>query len=89
MRRVLLLSGLAGLATCSPSAVQQPPVAAVAPADSTSAVVEFYEVPQGLLLEFRTERGLTSVPFIDQFVLEVDRVGRRLQVRLPEGLLDS
>jgi len=43
MRRVLLLSGLAGLATCSPSAVQQPPVAAVAPAGSTSAVVEFYE----------------------------------------------
>jgi hypothetical protein len=42
MQRVLLLSGLVGLATCSRSVVQ-PPVVAVAPGDASSAVVEFYE----------------------------------------------
>lgn len=53
-------------------------------------VVEFYEVPQGLLLEFRTAGGaLASVPFVDEFVHEVDREGRRIRVRLPDGLLEG
>jgi len=50
-------------------------------------VVEFYELPQGLLLEFRTPTGLASVPFVEEFVDEVDRVGRMIRLRLPEGLL--
>ncbi len=53
-------------------------------------VLEFYDLPQGLLLEFRTPSGaLASLPFVDEFVAEVDRVGRRIRVRLPDGLLDA
>lgn len=50
-------------------------------------VVEFYELPQGLLLECRNAQGLFSLPFVDEFVDEVDRAGRRIVVRLPDGLL--
>jgi ribosomal 30S subunit maturation factor RimM len=50
-------------------------------------VVEFYELPQGLLLEFRTADGLASLPFVDEFVHEVDRDGKRIEVTLPDGLL--
>jgi ribosomal 30S subunit maturation factor RimM len=49
--------------------------------------VEYYEVPQGLLLEFRTKKGVASVPFVEEFVSAVDRVGKRIEVTLPEGLL--
>jgi 16S rRNA processing protein RimM len=50
-------------------------------------IVEFYEVPQGLLLEFRVEGALVSLPFVDEFVHEVDREARRITVTLPEGLV--
>lgn len=52
-------------------------------------VVEFYELPQGLLLEFRTPRGLASLPFVDEFVEDVDREARVIHVRLPDGLLEA
>jgi ribosomal 30S subunit maturation factor RimM len=53
-------------------------------------VVEFYELPQGLLLEFRTGTGvIASLPFVDEFVEEVDREGRFIRVRLPDGLLET
>lgn len=53
-------------------------------------VVEFYELPQGLLLECRTPAGaLVSVPFVEAFVDEVDRAARRIRVRLPDGLLEA
>lgn len=61
-------------------------------ADSASPigeVVEFYELPQGLLLEFRTAAGLASLPFVDEFVDEVDREARIIRVRLPDGLLSN
>ncbi len=52
-------------------------------------VVEFYELPQGLLLEFRTGAGkVASVPFVEEFIDTVDREARRIAVRLPDGLLD-
>lgn len=51
-------------------------------------VVEFYELPQGLLLEFRGPKGLASLPFVDEFVEEVDRDGRSIRVRLPDGLFE-
>lgn len=51
-------------------------------------VVEFYEVPQGLLLEFRTPGGLASLPFVEEFVQDVDREARRITVSLPDGLLE-
>lgn len=52
-------------------------------------VVEFYELPQGLLLEFRAGDGrLHGIPFVDEFVTDVDGAARRIAVRLPDGLLD-
>ena len=52
-------------------------------------VIEFYELPQGLLLEFRTPRGTASLPFVDEFIEDVDRDARVIHVRLPDGLLDA
>ena len=56
--------------------------------DELGEVIEFYELPQGLLLEFRGKLGVASLPFVDEFVEEVDREGRTIRVRLPDGLLD-
>ncbi len=56
---------------------------------SLGEVVEFYELPQGLLLEMRTPKGLVSVPFVEEFVLDVDRESRTIRVALPDGLLES
>ncbi len=52
-------------------------------------VIEFYELPQGLLLEFRGPKGVASLPFVDEFVDDVDREARRIRVRLPDGLLEA
>ncbi len=52
-------------------------------------VIEFYELPQGLLLEFRGPRGTASLPFVDEFVDDVDREARVIRVRLPDGLLEA
>ena len=52
-------------------------------------VVEFYELPQGLLLEFRTPSGVASVPFVDEFIMDVDREARTIRVAFPDGLLES
>ncbi len=52
-------------------------------------VVEFYELPQGLLLEFKTASGLASLPFVEEFVEDVDRDARVIRVRLPDGLLET
>jgi 16S rRNA processing protein RimM len=49
-------------------------------------VVEFYEVPQGILLEFKGPKGLVTVPFVDAFVRKVDRAGKQIEVTLPDGL---
>jgi 16S rRNA processing protein RimM len=57
--------------------------------DELGEVVEFYELPQGLLLEFRRGDGTARLPFIDEFVDAVDREGRRISVRLPDGLLEA
>ncbi|MFM8782035.1 MAG: ribosome maturation factor RimM [Gemmatimonadota bacterium] len=51
-------------------------------------VTEVFELPQGWLLEFRGAQGTHAVPFVEEFVDEVDRNGRRITVRLPDGLLE-
>jgi ribosomal 30S subunit maturation factor RimM len=51
-------------------------------------VTEVFELPQGLLLEFRGAQGTHAVPFVEEFIDEVDREGRRIRVRLPDGLLE-
>ena len=52
-------------------------------------VIEFYDLPQGLLIEFRGPKGVHSLPFVEEFVDEVDRDARRIIVRPPDGLLDG
>ena len=47
-----------------------------------------YQLPQGLVLEVLTERGLRDVPFNDAFVVGFDRVARVITLDVPEGLLE-
>lgn len=56
--------------------------------EALGAIVEVYDLPQGLLLEFETGEGLASIPFIDEFVVDVDRETRVIRVAPPAGLLD-
>ncbi len=48
----------------------------------------YYELPQGLVLEILTARGLRDVPFNDAFVISFDRVARQITLDVPEGLLE-
>ncbi len=52
------------------------------------AVENYYELPQGILLEIRTARGLRDVPFNDAFVKDFDRAARVMTLDVPEGLLE-
>lgn len=52
-------------------------------------VIEFYDLPQGLLIEFRGPKGVHSLPFVEEFVDEVDREARRIVVRPPDGLIEG
>jgi 16S rRNA processing protein RimM len=51
-------------------------------------VRSYYELPQGLVLEIVTPRGLRDVPFNDAFVLGFDRDARTVTLDVPEGLLE-
>lgn len=51
-------------------------------------VAGWYELPQGLVLEVRGPRWRADVPFNEAFVSHVDREGRVIEVRLPDGLLE-
>lgn len=46
------------------------------------------EVPSGVMLEVQGKRREFLLPFRKEFVVEVDRTGRRLVVALPEGLIE-
>ena len=62
---------------------------AVDPVGATIGAIEnYYELPQGILLEIRTARGLRDVPFNDVFVKSFDRVARVMTLDVPEGLLE-
>ena len=43
----------------------------------------------GVLLEVRGPDRLVPVPFVEAFLDEVDIPGRRIRLRLPEGLIES
>jgi 16S rRNA processing protein RimM len=47
-----------------------------------------YELPAGLMIEVQGPRREFLLPYKKEFVQQVDRVGRRLVVSPPEGLLD-
>lgn len=48
----------------------------------------WYELPQGIMLELLTPRGLRDVPFNEAFVRALDRDTRTLTLDVPEGLLE-
>ncbi len=56
--------------------------------ETLGEVIEFYDLPQGLLLEFRGPRGVHSVPFVEEFIRAVNREARTIRVKLPDGLLE-
>ncbi len=52
-------------------------------------VGEVIEDGGGLLLEVRAAGRRLLVPFVEEYVAAVDVAGRRIDLRLPEGLLES
>ncbi len=64
---------------------------AVALADGTPVglVTAHYELPSGLVLEVQGPKREFLLPYRKEFVVEVDRAGRRLVITPPEGLLDG
>ena len=51
-------------------------------------VEALYEVPQGLMLDVRTERGTVMVPYRPEVVTHVDVEGGTIVIDPPEGLFD-
>jgi 16S rRNA processing protein RimM len=48
----------------------------------------FFEMPHGLLLEIRRERGTVLLPYREEFVVAVDVAGGVMVVAPPEGLFE-
>jgi 16S rRNA processing protein RimM len=51
-------------------------------------VVDTYELPQGLTLDVRREKGTVLIPY-DRIVINVDREARVIRIDPPLGLLDD
>lgn len=47
-----------------------------------------YEMPAGLMIEVQGPRREFLLPYKKEFVQQVDRIGRKLVITPPEGLLD-
>lgn len=45
-------------------------------------------VPQGILIDVATERGVVSIPFVEPIVVATDRAARTITVNPPAGLLE-
>lgn len=72
----LFLHELAGMRAFSPAGA------------ALGEVHGWYELPQGIMLELRTPRGLRDVPFNEAFVQHLDRDARTMTLDVPEGLLE-
>ena len=55
---------------------------------AVGTVAEVTRLPHGMLLEVRTSRGVSSVPFVEPIVVSVDRESRTITIDPPEGLLE-
>ena len=51
-------------------------------------VSAWYQLPNGILMDVTTPRGVRALPFNDAFVRELRRAERLLVVDVPAGLLD-
>jgi 16S rRNA processing protein RimM len=56
--------------------------------DLVGSVADTYELPQGLVLEVRRERGSVMIPY-ERVVTSVDRDQRVIRIDPPAGLLDD
>ena len=61
----------------------------LASGEPLGAVLEVYELPQGLVLDVKRDGGGTvMLPFSPDVVIRIDSAGRLLEVSPPEGILD-
>lgn len=60
----------------------------LASGETVGTVEELYELPQGLTLDVRRDKGTVLVPY-DRFVTSVDRDARVIRIDPPAGLLDD
>ena len=56
--------------------------------EGAGTVERILEDGGGLVLEIRRETDTLLVPFVKAYLKAVDRIGRRIQVDLPEGLIE-
>jgi 16S rRNA processing protein RimM len=56
--------------------------------ETIGSVVDTYELPQGLTLDVKRERGTVLIPY-DRIVTSVDRESRVIRIDPPAGLLDD
>ena len=52
-------------------------------------VVDIVEDGGGILLEIEREGSRSAIPFVEDFLVRIDRAARTIEVRLPEGLLET
>lgn len=55
---------------------------------SVGEVLDYYELPQGLMVEVDRNGKRIAIPLIDPFVRNIHRDERRIVVELPDGMLD-
>ncbi len=55
---------------------------------SLGLVSAVYDLPAGVMIEVQGPKREFLLPYKKEFVRQVDRAGRRLLVRLPEGLVE-
>jgi len=60
----------------------------LASGETVGTVEELYELPQGLTLDVRRDKGTILVPY-DRIVTSVDRDARVIRIDPPAGLLDD
>lgn len=51
-------------------------------------VRDVFELPQGYLVEVERDTGSVMIPLQEEFLVRLDRAGRRIVVTLPEGMLE-
>jgi len=50
-------------------------------------VIDLQEVPQGLILEIKSKTKTILVPFVDEFIVDIDLDNNKLSINEIEGLL--
>ncbi len=56
--------------------------------ERVGAVRDVFELPQGYMVEVERGTGSVMIPLQEEFLVQLDRAGRRIVVALPEGMLE-